>query len=409
LSTIYKISGTRGIAHTSNYDIDIYQGSSFNRKAPKVAEKTETKTGFVINEYGVYEEEFNYDNRQINFDKGGINESTKDGQLLPLDGVPFQRKHKLSGRSKDKIKNKIQSLYRACPSSKFTFLTLTFINDVSHKDAKQCLNKFLTVLRKRYGKFMYLWVAEKQPENNNRIHFHFVLDRRFIIPQLNALWVLQQYNSGITLPEYDIAEIRERYLKSMLVTGLNYDKAGTMQEILNPFDIKKVNSIEGLAIYLTMYITKNNDEFDCANWHCCRQFSKLFTTQIISVNQFGELEDLSKNYSVNTNTGEVYEARTYLSDYAYIVTVQNKRYFSKYLNGVDDLNRWILAGMGKAKVPQITYNDYEFIYNNKTPKKGTTTFKQISKNFTSGQTYSCTNTALTHELISSLCLTRNSN
>src|SRR5688572_29458463 len=106
----FKISGTRGIAHNSNYYNDIYSGSSFNRKANKVLQKTAAETGAcVVNEYGVYEDGDDYNSRQIALGSREIERVLSDRGELPLSAVPVQRLHSLSGRSKDKIKNKIQS------------------------------------------------------------------------------------------------------------------------------------------------------------------------------------------------------------------------------------------------------------------------------------------------------------
>lgn len=162
-----------------------------------------------------------------------------------LDGLclPF---HILSARSRGKIKDKATAFFRACPRSR-TFVTLTFLAETADYAAITILNKFLTVLRKELPGLQYLWVAERQ-ENGN-IHFHMIVNKRIPIRRFNALWVLQQYNSGVVG--------KNRYGESISKKEvLQRFQEGTVHKIFNPLDVKKITSIAGLAAYLTAYITK---------------------------------------------------------------------------------------------------------------------------------------------------------
>ncbi|MDB5230433.1 MAG: hypothetical protein JWN76_1238 [Chitinophagaceae bacterium] len=268
-----------------------------------------------------------------------------------------------SRRTCSKIQNNFHAFYRATSSSCHVLLTLTFINRVDDVTGVHCLNKFLTVLRRKASKQVnYIWVAERQNDNKEHpgnIHFHIMLDHYVPIKQFNALWVMQQYNAGITHPSYTDVVIASHYA------------AGTMQTILNPVDVKKINSIDGLSMYLTQYVTKNKDAFACSPWHCSRFVSRLITGTAISMRQFEESADITKNSIVNKQTGELYEAKTFVSEYCIMRTIYNKKYFLKNMNLLEDLNKWIINGMVQAERPleetslpdmKLSMRDYKLLF-----------------------------------------------
>lgn len=59
---------------------------------------------------------------------------------------------------------------------------------------KQCLNPFLTLLRKHHKNLDYVWKAERQ--QNGRIHFHLILDRYVAWEWLNNAWANILYKNG---------------------------------------------------------------------------------------------------------------------------------------------------------------------------------------------------------------------
>ena len=368
MSNVYKISSTRGIAHSSNYTNAIFSGSSLNRKPIQKIKEAAENNGIQINEFGNYEETNDIINRAFAIDKRQADELPTNRRSL-FTPLSVRKLRSLSGRSKDKIRNKIESLYRCSDNANFTFLTLSFINTVTDQNGKKCLNKFLTSCRKKFGNFQYIWIAERQLESTNNIHFHIITNKRFPIDYFNYLWVLQQYNAGIE---------HEKYTRNEIINY--YSINNNLRKELNPFDVKHIRSINSLSIYLTMYVTKNKDTFDCSCWHCSRTIGKLFTTQLCTHEVFMELQT-DKNIAVNINTGEVYEAKLCVTDFALIVTVLNKKHFSKYLSELDILNRWIISGFKKSKVPTIDYFDYSEIYLSTKQKKRTQVFQDILKNF----------------------------
>lgn len=361
---LYKLSPTRAVAHYGKFKNYLYTGSSLTRafqtkeseafkKAQKAKRNDLIKNGncWEENEYGVFVPPQTFkpaDKSQPRiFDRLKLLESS----------VAVVRPRSLSTRSKYKIRDKIESLYNSSNGSKFTFLTLSFIADVDDKQAQKVLNNFLTVARRRLGKFLYIWVAERQQDTKN-IHFHLISNVRFPIGEFNALWVLQQYNAGIVHPLYTIDEINEAYKDEQLYMSSKGKLITKLQTMLNPVDVKPIKGINGLSIYLTMYVTKNKDTFLCSCWHCCRTVSKLFTSQVVSKETFEEATQKQVNWSVNINTGEIYEAKTYVSDYAVVVNILNKEHFRKKLTDINKLNKWILEGMKPNGIPDVNILDY---------------------------------------------------
>lgn len=268
--------------------------------------------------------------------------ANKIASVVSRNGVPYSvhrdenRIHKFGARSRVKVRNKAFAFYRSCGSHK-TFVTLTFLSSVSDKSAVSILNTFLTQIRKKYSDFEYLWVAERQSETKN-IHFHMICNRRLPVAVYNPLWVLCQYNAGITGKnkygrEISIEEIRRA------------EKSGKVGKIFNPFDIKHVSSINNLSMYLTKYIVKQdeNESFGCANWHCSRRVSTLFTSAICGPDVFEKCKGLS-NWRVDKESGEMFAPRPSVGLFWLSIPVYNKDIIIEDLREMEQVNKWLLQG-----------------------------------------------------------------
>lgn len=253
-----------------------------------------------------------------------------DGIFLPI--------YVLSSRSRGKIKDKATAFFRACPGQR-VFCTLTFISPVSDRTGVAILNKFFTQLRKEFKALQYLWVAERQDSGN--IHFHVIINQRLPIRKYNALWILEQYRSGLRGQTQfgtpvDLAEIEQRY------------KNGSIHRVFNPVDVKRVRSIAGLSSYLTKYITKQkeNIHFGCLCWHCSRGVSRLFTKAIVGPSAFSYMMSLS-NCKLDKSTGEVFmpqlvRPKAFAS--CMLVYVNKKDAPLRYLREMEQVNKWLIRG-----------------------------------------------------------------
>lgn len=272
----------------------------------------------------------------------------------------------MSRRTKTKIKEKIFAIYESSKND-FFFLTLTFIEQVPDTKAVKILNNFLTATKKRYGNFNYIWVAERQKTGN--IHFHIILDKRFDVLQTNALWVMQQINAGLYHKNIiKLMRVNKSGINKIYKSGAIGYKA--IQKYFNPLDVIQVKTIDGLSMYLTNYITKNDTKMTCSVWHCNRNVSRLFTKQIISKKVFYETSDKRKNYIVSKK-GKRYENTTFVHQYGMINTIVNKSYFKRYLKELKLINSWILNDKKcKIKWGHLMYlNDYLQFINNDKPSR----------------------------------------
>jgi hypothetical protein len=178
----------------------------------------------------------------------------------------------LSSRTKSKIRKKLHAFFGMY--KKLTFLTLTFVNAVSDELGIKVLAKFLENIKKQDKSFEFLWVAERQ--NNNQvfkgnIHFHLITNKYWKINKVWKYWLDLQKKHGI-LPR---------------------DESFTPT---SSFDVKAIasKSVKSIGIYLTKYVTKNNEKFKCQVWNCSKKISALYTDFYTDFNFIKELERLEK-------------------------------------------------------------------------------------------------------------------
>ncbi|WP_447642436.1 MULTISPECIES: rolling circle replication-associated protein [Chitinophagaceae] len=329
----YTLSATKCVALSSNKSVHRYGGSSLlrvrkDKQTVETLEKSPQTSVESLYEVSDMEADF--------FPQDAGCEVSGDAQPL----VP----RKLSPRSRNKLFNRIFFFIRGQKKTRFPFLTLSFISGVSDRAGVKCLNKFLTAIRKEIKGFQYVWVAERQ-ENGN-IHFHLVLNTQLDVKRYNALWVIQQYNEGIINEKYSFDDV------------MNHWKAGTMQKILNPLDIRWAKSVGGVVAYLTKYVTKNKAEFQCSCWHCSRGVSQLCTSKCVDCDVWNDCGDKGKNCFFNQKTCKHYVVEDYASEYAIVRNILNKEYYDKYLSDVHDLNSWILDGRKPSDIPNIQHREF---------------------------------------------------
>jgi hypothetical protein len=176
----------------------------------------------------------------------------------PLDEPKRKKEVKLrtmSRRTKSKIRVKLMALSQV--HEKLTFVTLTFVNEVEDKKAVKVLKTFLDNAGKRFKDFQYIWVAEKQTNNEtfkDNIHFHLVTNKYWPLQKWWNYWLGVQAKHGIKPRE-------ESFRPS------------------SAFNVRLIKSdnVKGIGNYLTKYVTKNDGEFGCQVWNCSKKISRLYT------------------------------------------------------------------------------------------------------------------------------------
>jgi hypothetical protein len=392
-----KLASERIVSYCTAYDVYRYTGSSFNRHLKiRDNEKDELQR---LQAAAASRLPFNDElSDRIQSAANGIrgDEASEPGTTRRLErgkNGKVDRVHVLSSRSKQKIRAKITEFFAWCRRAKkqCTFLTLTFISDVSDRLAIRILNKFLTSIRQEVGAgFQYIRVAERQEKNNGRIHFHLILDRAINIIRFNSLWVVSQYNAGLIgmskqldlfvtkeeviarheklmrlYQDYKAArEIRDRKAMSRITEKL---KEVSIGKLFNPVDIKKISSPGALSGYLTKYVTKNNASFGCLAWSCSRGVSQMFTAAMVPHRVWSESLNPELNSYV-TKDGELIEPVPYQDKKGLSVSIRifNRKYFDEYLAEMRVVNHWILSGEidGIPDVPRYDPSLYMRIVHN---------------------------------------------
>jgi hypothetical protein len=198
-------------------------------------------------------------------------------------------------------------------------------------------------------------------KTTGRIHFHIVLDQKMEVEKYNALWVLQQYNSGICHPDYSKTQITDWIENDRIRSPLEKSE---LQKRLNPFDVEKINSMYGLSFYLTKYITKNQSgAFDCLAWHCSRSVSKLFTKTVISRSTFSEVAS-KRNFRISPHTGKIVRAKHITGAFYSLFFIENKYIFLPEMAELEQINCWILDGMLPDRIPLLDDYNISKFYNN---------------------------------------------
>jgi hypothetical protein len=181
-------------------------------------------------------------------------ETNPEEELLPLE-EDKEKVRVMSSRTKSKIRKKIMAFAQL--NKRLTFVTLTFVNEVSDELAVKILGKFIDNNKKRSKNFTYLWVAERQTANkvfSGNIHFHLLTDKYWNIQKTWSYWLELQAKHGI--------KPREESFKPS-----------------SAFDVKQINTKnpKSVGAYLTKYVTKNKAEFKCQVWNCSKNISALYT------------------------------------------------------------------------------------------------------------------------------------
>jgi hypothetical protein len=200
------------------------------------------------------------------------------------DQIPTKDKVKklrsMSKRTKQKIRKKIMCFAQAYKDKKrLSFVTLTFLNEVTDEKAIDIFRKFLDNVKKRSQDFQYIWIVERQTKNavfNGNAHFHIITNKFWKIDKWWNYWMDLQIKNGIKPREKDFRPS-------------------------SAFDVKQLttNNAKGLSSYVTKYVTKNNDKFKCQVWNCSKKVSQLYTdfyTKEDFTDQFEKLNAISKVY-----------------------------------------------------------------------------------------------------------------
>ena len=420
MSYVYKIQPSRALRTIYRNNLQTFSGSSHTRTFNDWIKKSADKKAnpcFSIAFYGFKKTFFGeISGSDISGGPTGTDEERgvfsycKKCKFKPLKIREKRTRnvseyHSLSKRTKIKLRNKILATYQASRQKiknkvGFSFLTLTVIEKIHDKKAAQLLNTFLTSIKKKLAekicyadqhgnlkrksinRINYIWVAERQ--GNGRIHFHIIINKNFSKEQklwINKVWAKIQIDAGM---KHEININRERikvdgkykYVDTKdskkvvctkeiffdyyhnKITANNLFGNG-VESVINSADITTVYDSNFLAAYLSGYVSKNNQLFECRAWHCSRGVSGIYTDKLISFNEF-LLTRREKLNTYKTKKGVEYKRQIFKNEYCEIVSIVNKKYFQKYYKDMSILNAYILNWTNEERKKYFIENNPYF-------------------------------------------------
>jgi hypothetical protein len=170
--------------------------------------------------------------------------------------------------NKKEVRNRIVALSNLKVScNNLIFWSVSFPLHFTDIQAIKVLNNVLTSLRKGKNWFQYVWIAERQ--KNGTIHFHFVVNQWFNVRIVNYKFACAIENELKKENKYDIKFNKDSY---------------------NGFDVKKVYNSAGISAYVTKYVTKQNESFECRAWGCDRITGSLFLSCACEIESISNIE-----------------------------------------------------------------------------------------------------------------------
>jgi hypothetical protein len=365
---VLLLSYSRGCLYNHRNGVKLpFRGSSLSRTKPKSKEDEAIEEAKEILGQPLDEIEGDKIDDSINEIEGNI----IDDENTTIEKV--RKSRVFSPRTRRKVGDKAFAFMYTQRKRSVAFLTLSFINKVTDQQGKKILNTFLTTLRKNFGHFNYLWVAERQDGKRNKfehctgnIHYHLLTDAFVPVVRFNALWVLCQYNAGIVNDTADEKLKKNGQTIFQMYAAENYKG---IQGYLNPLDIKPVHNVQTASAYVTKYITKNDGSFDCLIWHCSRGVSRLATAQQKPQTLMHDLTNENLNTYVSAKTGKRFKpsVKEHHDSNGKLVatTVQllNREHFHKYhLQLLNEVNAFFL-NLEEEKKPKNLPPFFEIMYN----------------------------------------------
>jgi len=187
--------------------------------------------------------------------------------------------------NRSKVKGKMFAMFNLKCSRKFiAFYSVSFPINTSDDQAFECLNYWLTKLRKTYNLKNYIWVTERQ--KNGTLHYHMLTNNYMPILQINRAMAIIINNKVLdgemswgnsSIDRFNGVDVDSIYnSKRHRKTGKN----------MNPAEIRN-----WLSKYITKYVTKNSEKFTHLCWHCSRTLSMLFTNQLFKIQESRKITD----------------------------------------------------------------------------------------------------------------------
>ena len=188
-------------------------------------------------------------------------------------GKGYKRAYRIN---KQRVRDKMNAFFELKQTFKFfAFYTISFPFAVEDSICFRLFNIWLTRCRKRYGKFTYIWVAERQ--RNGTLHYHLLTNKYMDIRFTNAFMKRSLMNVS---HEINYSKEFLRKYNGVQVRPLTDRETG--KKIAAGREDLRRSAFTKLAKYMTKYVTKNQSVFEHLAWHESRDLSILQTKQYFS-------------------------------------------------------------------------------------------------------------------------------
>lgn len=223
--------------------------------------------------------------------------------------------------NKSKVRKKISAFFLLDSSKKFcAFYTISFPLHLSDNLAYKVFNTWLTRCRKVFNLQSYLWVAERQ--KNGTIHFHMLTNtfmqisevNRFMSVALSNLLNKQAFSYDIeAISNYngvDVDDLFHPKPRDAQGKRIKETREQRRERLRKPLNIKQAQKC--LSYYITKYVTKNDVTFNRLPWHCSRDISALFTSELVNEDEFHELTLFVRDHPDQFRVLEFNEVTVYI-------------------------------------------------------------------------------------------------
>lgn len=223
----------------------------------------------------------------------------------------------LTQYAKSTIRKSARLLHHSVKGNLASFITLSFGRNVpTHKEAKKHLYLFLKRMRRLYGNFMYVWVAENQ--KRGAIHFHIAANQYVPKEVINKHWndVVQKWQRS---QGYEIQKL-----------------------------LPNVKGVSDIGSYMSKYISKESGKIGGNMYGISTQLRKVMIPKVTTI------EIKADHNLTNDVCNDVFIAASNTLNKA---NDRAKYYtYSKYSNGgiwLSDTSSFLVSEFLKYQLPEI--------------------------------------------------------
>ncbi len=218
-----------------------------------------------------------------------------------------KREYKLNGA---RVRKRAIALSRLEKSRKhLAFYSISFPAGAPDAALYEIWNRWLTNCRRRYGLNTYLWVSERQ--KNGTLHYHLLTNDYMDISKVNAA-MAASIRTSVNQEKMTWGQSSYRMYHGVDVDSVqrpkrrqNESRFAYRERMRKMRRHTQKDRVQFVVRYLAKYMSKEDEVFNHLPWHCSRDVSRLFTTEIVPSGEFYDREhgmsDVVTDYKIYPN------------------------------------------------------------------------------------------------------------